>query len=128
MQQHNIFNILLVKKDNKLTASNSGESALFHEFIKNLEDGQSVSVFYEANQKDGTNDQLAKVHAEIRKLAVNTGSNFEDMKNAIKMKAGLLWELKDGSYQEKSFGNCSREELGAVIEIINEIQITVNPS
>ena len=122
-QQDNIFNAKLIKVDGKLIHVNKGTEAIYNEFVKSLEEGQEVTVFFEANKDDGTNDQLAKIHVCIRKLASEIGYTFEEMKLELKRKAGLVY--KD---HVKSFADCSKEELGLVIEAIKEAGEMVNIS
>jgi hypothetical protein len=108
----NILSIKLVKSDDKLVYLNKGMQAIHKEYIKSLEDGQIVEVYFEGQNDNGTNLQLAKIHACIRKLAIENGNTFEEMKMIIKEKAGL---------NGKSLGNCSIEELNLVIQEIFEI-------
>jgi hypothetical protein len=126
-QKDNIFSIRLIKKGKKLIHQMSGELALYNEFVNALEEDQIVETFFEANQDDGTNAQLAKIHASIRKLAVEMGYTFEELKYSIKQKAGLCWK-SDGKKKEycKSFADCSKDELTLVIEAINEAGKLVN--
>lgn len=97
-------------------------------FLDGLVDGQIVDGFYDANKDDGTLAQLAKVHACIRQLAIDTGDNFEDLKFEVKKMSGLC-VAKDINGEKflvcKSFSKCSKEELGLVIETIIQIGDTV---
>lgn len=97
-------------------------------FLSSLEPGQIVDGFYDANKDDGTLAQLAKVHACIRQLAIDTGDNFEDLKFEVKKMSGLC-VVKDVNGEKflvcKSFSKCSKEELGLVIETIIQIGDTV---
>lgn len=108
-----ILSIKLVKHGDKLIYLNKGMQAIHKEYIKSLEDGQIVEVYFEGQNDNGTNLQLAKIHACIRKLASENGNTFEEMKAVIKDNAGLK---VNGEY--KSFGTCSVEELNLVIHAI----------
>jgi hypothetical protein len=98
------------------------------DFLNGLVEGQIVDGFYDANKDDGTLAQLAKVHACIRQLAIDTGDNFEDLKFEVKKMSGLC-VAKDINGEKflvcKSFSKCSKEELGLVIETIIQIGDTV---
>lgn len=121
-QKDNIFSVTLTKKNGKLIHTNPATQGLQEDFVKALEEGQVVEVFFEANKDDGTHAQLAKIHVLIRKLAQETGSTFEDMKKELKRRSGLAYgDLKTSEGYVKSFADCSKEELGLVIEEINSI-------
>lgn len=98
------------------------------EFLNGLVEGQIVDGFYDANKDDGTLAQLAKVHACIRQLAIDTGDNFEDLKFEVKKMSGLCVakEINGEKFLVcKSFSKCSKEELGLVIETLIQIGDTV---
>ena len=125
-QKHNISSVKLIKKNGKLVARDRGQQALYDEFVKGMQENQVVEVFLESYKDDGTNLQLAKIHACIKELANEIGYQFEEMKKEVKRRSGLVIGdlLQDGSV--KSFGDCSKEELGLVIETIIKIGDTVN--
>jgi hypothetical protein len=125
-QKDNVFTIKLVKKNGKLIHRNSAELTLFKEFVKGMEEDQVVETFFEAYKDDGTNSQLAKIHASIRKLAMEIGYTFDEMKFEIKRQSGLCWDGTDGKVYCKSFAECSKEELGLVIEALNQAGESVN--
>lgn len=128
-EKDNILSVKLVKKEGKLVHKTSGELNLYQQFVDALENNQEVEVFFEANKDTGTNAQLAKIHASIRKLSQEIGYTFEEMKHEVKRKSGLCWTRVHQSGEEseycKSLGTCSVEELSLVIEAINEIGETV---
>jgi len=98
------------------------------DFLNSLVEGQIVDGFYDANKDDGTLAQLAKVHACIRQLAIDTGDNFEDLKFEVKKMSGLCVakEINGEKFLVcKSLSKCSKEELGLVIETIIQIGDTV---
>jgi hypothetical protein len=97
-------------------------------FIDKLVPGQIVDGFYDANKDDGTLAQLAKVHACIRQLAIDTGDSFDDLKFEVKKMSGLCVakEINGDKFLVcKSLSKCSKEELGLVIETIIQIGDTV---
>jgi hypothetical protein len=116
----NAFTIKLVKKGNKLVHQNTGELALYKEFLNSLEEGQVVESFFDAGTDDGSNAQLAKIHVLLKKLATTTGHTVAELKKHLKKENGLCWNTKDGEEYCKSFGECSKEELTLVIETLRE--------
>ena len=89
--KQNIFHGQLVKKDDGTISTVSSSSAKYEDFIKNLNPGQTIEVFMEANEANGTLTQLAKVHACIRQLAKDTGQLPADLK--IDIKKGVVFVL-----------------------------------
>ena len=117
----NIVSIKLIKQNGKLIYPNKGMQMIHAEFIKGLEEGQTVEIFFSAAGAEGTSLQLAKIHPCIRKLGNEIGMTFEAMKFEIKKKAGLV--IGD---EAKSFADCSAEELSGVIQTIIEVGDFVN--
>ena len=125
-EKHNIFHGQFIKTKDKLVIC--GNDLGYKSFIKNLEDGQKIEVFMEADVDNGTLPQLAKIHACIRELAKEIGYSFEDMKLEIKRRAGLCVKKELGGELFmvcKSFADSSKEELGLTMEAIIEIGDTV---
>ena len=90
MNKDNIL-VRLIKKGDKLEHKVPTVTIpMYKAFIEALEEGQEVEVLFEAFKDDGTNAQLAKIHACIRKLAQETGYQFEEMKLEIKRKVKNL--------------------------------------
>lgn len=126
-QKDNITTLKLKRVGSELVPTGPYYESQYKEFVNSLEENQVVQVFFEANKDNGTNAQLAKIHACIRKLALETGYTFEDMKETIKEKSGLNYgNLKSNEGFTKSFADCSVEELGLVIEALNEAGEMVN--
>ena len=94
-------------------------------FLDTLKPNQKVEVFMEANEDTGTVPQIALIHVCIRELAKELGYTFEEIKKEVKRRAGLC--IKKNSEEEifKSLADCSKDELGLVIEAINQIGETV---
>lgn len=128
-QKHNIFfGQFAMKDDGSLVPMTKSDTVKLDAFKKGIGLGQIVDVFMEADEDNGTLPQLAKVHACIRELAKTTGYTFEDMKLEIKRKSGLCVRKELGGEVFmvcKSFGRCSKEELGLAIEAIVETGDTV---
>lgn len=127
-QKHNIFHGQFTKTDqNKLKATEKC-TVKYREFVNQLEPGQIVEVFFEANADDGSVPQIAKIHVCIRELAKETGYSFEDMKLEVKRQSGLCVKKNLGGELFmvcKSFADCSKEELALTIEAIIQIGDTV---
>jgi hypothetical protein len=123
-QKQNVLSIKRVKRGNQLVFKTQGDLAIYNAFVKSLEDGQVVEEYLEANVDTGTNLQLAKIHACIRELSLETGYTFSDMKIEVKKHCGLCWRAQDGEYC-KSFADCSVAELALAIESIIQIGDTV---
>ena len=125
-EQDNIYTVKLIKKKGKLAHQSDAALKLYQEFVSSIKEGQEVEVFFEANKDNGSNLQLAKIHVCIRKLAVELGYTFAEMKTTLKEMAGLCWEDENGKQYCKSFGKCSKEELTLVIEALNTAGEVVN--
>lgn len=85
------------------------------EFRNKVKEGQRIEVFFDIINSNKSLSQLAKVHKEIRTIAVTTGYRFEEMKKEIKRKAGLSFKIDQDVEFFKSFADCSREELDLAI-------------
>jgi hypothetical protein len=103
-------------RNGKLVYINEAIQKKYEHFLQNLKEGQIVFEFLETPSSDGTNLQLAKIHVFIRKIANQTGASFTDIKNEVKKRSGLNY-----TDLTKSFGDCSSEELGLVLETIREL-------
>ena len=100
------------------------DAAMYNQFKKDLVDGEIIELYITklSDEDDKTIGQLAKVHACIRDLSRFTGHTFEEMKDAVKEKAGLY---NPASKEYKSFSECSKIELSDAIQICIEIGNTV---
>ena len=117
-QKNNIFHGQFIKQGDKLVAQSSSH-ARFEAFVKALESGQVVDLFAESTVDSGTLAQLAKIHACIRELAKETGTEFGDMKDLVKMRTGFCIKKEvDGELitKFKHFSKASKEDLALVIE------------
>lgn len=116
-----MFSVILKKSGERLIYANPAKEALYKTFVASLEEGHHVEVFFDANKDDGTLAQLAKVYACIRHLSKEIGETVEDMKLEIKKASGLCVVKEIGGEKFlycKSFGDCSKSELGLVIETL----------
>lgn len=118
---NNILTVNMIKNGNKLDFTNQSNQLLYQEFLKSINSGQKVEIFIETVSDTGTNNQLAKIHACIRKLAQEIGYSFDEMKILIKREAGLCWQGDNNKEYCKSFSDCSVLDLNLVIQSIIEI-------
>lgn len=101
-----------IKKNGKLTFMNPQDKLAYEIFVDKLQEGDKVDMFIEVYSPDHSKAQLAKVHACIRELAKESGYTFDEMKKLIKDAAG---------FAEKSFADCSKDELMLAIEACIQI-------
>lgn len=108
------------KHSGKLKLLTSNDAAKYFQLEKDLAEGEIVEVYITKieNEDDKTSGQLAKVHACIRELARETGHTFEEMKETVKEKAGLI---DPASKEYKSFSDCNKKELSDAIQMCIEI-------
>lgn len=102
-----MFTGKLVKKNGKLTYEDERSKLAYQIFIDKIPEGQLVEIYIDLADIDHSKAQLAKVHACIRELAIESGYTFDEMKNIIKINSGI---------GEKSFALCSKNELMLAIE------------
>ena len=117
--KNNFFSILK-KVDNKLIHTIKAKDTLYKSWIKELPEGTKIEIFASIAGEDGTNAQLAKIHAMIRELANDIGHTFQELKLEAKRKTGLCF-VKDKQEYCKSFKDCSKQELNLVIQTLIEI-------
>jgi hypothetical protein len=124
-----MFTTTLQKVEDKMVYENPADEKLYKMFVDHLAPGQTAEVFFDANKDDGTLAQLAKIHKCIREIAKETGNDFEDIKDLIKVRAGFCFKKNvDGEIitKCKSFGKASKEDLGFVIEALISLGDLVN--
>ena len=103
--KYNIFHGQVIKQaDGSLQPAETCK-AKYKLFLKDLQVGQTVGIFFEA-------------HACIRELSMHSGEDFIEMKKTIKRNSGLCVRDAYGEEKFKSFADCSKKELGFVIEAI----------
>lgn len=128
-QKDNMFTSTLQKVEDKLVYASVADEKLYKLFVEHLVPGQTVEIFLDANKDDGTLAQLAKIHKCIREIAKETGNDFEDIKDLIKVRSGFCFKKNvDGEIitKCKSFGKASKEDLGFVIEALISLGDVVN--
>ena len=117
--KNNFFSILK-KVGDQLTHTIKAKGTLYQKWIDELPEGTKIEIFASVSGEDGTNAQLAKIHAMIREVANEVGHTFQEMKIEVKRKTGLCFN-KDGQEYCKSFKDCSKQELNLVIQALIEM-------
>jgi len=115
----NFFSIMK-KVGDELTHTIKAKGKLYDTWVKELPEGTKVEIFVSVSGEDGTNAQLAKIHAMIRELANEIGHTFQELKLEAKRKTGLCF-VRDGQEYCKSFKDCSKQELNLVIQSLIEM-------
>lgn len=107
-----VLSIQFVLKDGKLTPRDELAKEKYKMFMANVQETDIVDCVMEVVSPTNTKAQLAKIHACINELAKEQGCSAIDMKVQIKDRCGL---------KDKSFKDCSKDQLSEVIESILEI-------
>jgi hypothetical protein len=107
-----VLSIQFNVKDGKLIPRNDLMKEQYKIFLSQIQNGDLVDCVMELVSPTNTKAQLAKIHACINELAKEQGCSAGEMKIQIKERSGLA---------DKSFANCSKEQLSEVIETILEI-------
>jgi len=122
-----VFTTCFKKVDGKLIYTKLEEEERFKKFVKEIPEGKTVNVIMEIADASKSLAQLAKIHKCIRILANEIGYTFEEMKLAVKERAGLtVGDLTTSEGYAKSFADCSVEEINLAIQACIEIGDTVN--
>lgn len=108
------INILLKLEDGKLVPKRDVDKYKLENYLKSLEEGTVLQVTYEEHSTDATYAQLSKIQACTRELANYLGYSHTEVKDMVKVKAGLY----DSESNIKSFADCSKEELSSAIEVV----------
>jgi hypothetical protein len=117
--KNNFFSILK-KVDGELIHTIKAKGTLYNNWVKELPEGTKVEIFVSVAGENGTNAQLAKIHAMIRELANEIGYTFQELKLEAKRKTGLCF-VRDKQEYCKSFKDCSKQELNLVIQSLIEM-------
>ena len=117
--KNNFFSIMK-KVGDELTHTIKAKGTLYDNWVKELPEGTKVEIFVSVSGEDGTNAQLAKIHAMIRELANDIGHTFQEIKLEAKRKTGLCF-VRDKQEYCKSFKDCSKQELNLVIQSLIEM-------
>lgn len=104
--------ILFKYEDGKLVPKRDMDKFKLENYLKSLEEGDTIQVTYEEQNVDGTYAQISKLQACTRELAKYLGYSHDEIKDMIKVRAGLY----DSEANIKSFADCSKEELSLAIQ------------
>lgn len=103
--------------DGKLIYKNPRDKILFKEQVESLRVGQIVEIVIDFSRDNATLSDIAKVHAMIGEISVETGDDFEDVKVQVKKRAGLF-KINE---ELKSFADASDEDLKKAIKAARSI-------
>ena len=107
-----VLSIQFNVKEGKLVPRNDLMKEQYKIFLSQIQNGDIVDCVMELVSPTNTKAQLAKIHACINELAKEQGCSPAEMKIQVKDRSGLA---------DKSFADCSKEQLSEVIETILEI-------
>jgi hypothetical protein len=106
----------LVKKNGKLEYLDSKDKIKYNLLLAKVPDNGIVEVLFTIQHNKASNAQISKLHASIRQIAFELGNSFDDIKSIIKIKTGLIHQDTVGEVIEKSFADCTKEEISLAIE------------
>ena len=109
--------ILLKMENGTLVPKRDIDKYTLRNYVANVEEGATIQVTYEEQSTDGTYAQISKLQACTRELANYLGYKHEEVKDMIKLKAGLYNDEGD----LRSFADCSKEELSLAIQTALEL-------
>lgn len=119
-----MFSSILVKNGSKLGYADKKDKLLYDLFLDKIQEGEEVEIFICKKGIKASVAQISKVHASIRTIANELGYSFNEMKDIIKERSGLCFQVEDEGRKKilcKSFGDCSKEEITLAIEACNQI-------
>lgn len=114
--------VKLVMKNGKLVPLNKKENKKYQLFQEGLKEGELVEAFITTSGKEKSLAQLAKAHACIREIALESGQSFNEIKTYIKLKAGL--DIAEGEFI--SFADCTKDQMALVIQECIELGKDLN--
>lgn len=120
-----MLTVKLIKQGGKLVYPNDKSKLNYKLFLDKLPEGQEVEMFIGLTSSDKSVAQLAKVHACIRELSLESGHTFDEMKIIVKDKSGLYFDGGDAILY-KSFAECSKDDLVLAIQACIEIGADLN--
>jgi hypothetical protein len=111
----------LVKKNGKLEYLDSKDKVKYNLLLEKIPDNGVVEVLFTIQHNKASNAQISKLHASIRQIAFELGNSFDDIKSIIKLKTGLIHNDDKGNVVEKSFADCTKEEISLAIETCQDL-------
>ncbi len=104
--------LVLIRRGDQLYPFRNSDRVKLQAFTDSLKEGQKVDIFLsEYDSADHTLAQLAKFHATVRDLSIESGQDPQEIKDLIKEEIGLTKVDGDGNVVLKSFKECTKEEL-----------------
>jgi len=113
--------VKLTKKNGKLEYLDPKDKIKYNLLLEKIPEDGIVEVLFTLQHNKASLAQISKVHACIRQIANELGNTFDDIKHIIKIKSGLLIEDDKGHIVEKSFKDCSKEEISLAIETCEDL-------
>lgn len=115
------ISIIFHMKDGELVPKTEMGKHSLETYLKNIEEGTVIQITYEEQSENGTYAQISKVQACTRELANYLGYTHIEMKEMVKVKAGLY----NDKGEIKSFSACTKEELSLAIQTVLNLGETV---
>ena len=107
----------LVKRDGQLVPLTNQDSVRLNAFTQLLAEGQRVDVHLsQCSDHDHSLSQLAKFHALVRDISLESGQSQADIKDLIKHETGLTKVDETGQLVVRSLRDCSKVELSHAIQ------------
>ena len=105
-------------KNKFLQPVDRGAMIRLEHYAKDLPVGTLIEVHYSVKEAaDKSLPQLARVHAMIREIALNSGHNQAFVKEYVKREAGLTKVDEAGQTVVRSFKDCTKTEMSLAIEV-----------
>jgi hypothetical protein len=117
MEESFPLTVVFKKQDGSLVADSKLGIMKLDTFLEQLKEGDKVEVTYEVLHSKVSYSQLSLLHKCIRIIAGHTGHNFDEIKEIVKMRAGLYSEK--GKF--KSFADLSKDEISLAINAVFEL-------
>lgn len=111
------ISILFEMRDGKLVPKTEMGKHKLENYLKNVEEGGFIMLTYEELSKGGTYAQISKLQACTRELSKHLGYTHEEVKDMVKVRAGLYNSEGD----IKSFADCTKEELTLAIQAVLDL-------
>lgn len=108
-------------QNGELVPVNKEHKLKYKLFKEGLKEGDEIETFLNKTDPEKSLAQLAKVHACIRTIAMESGYTFTEVKKLVKDYSGLSLDGAD-----KSFSDCSMPELMLAIQACIEIGYEYN--
>jgi hypothetical protein len=110
-----------VKKDGKVVLSSEAAKVRYADFVKAIPDFTECHLYLETVSGYISNAELKKIHAMIREIANESGHSFNEIKDLVKYKSGLITELG-----KESFSELKSEEIESVFVSLYDMGMFLN--